>query len=48
MVDVAVDAGALKRRRILNIIKGSVFLSVCQHTSNIQSGAPPIQSTATL
>ena len=35
---VAAAAARTKRnRRLLNILRGSVFLSVCQHTSNVQS-----------
>jgi hypothetical protein len=33
----AAAAAAQKRRAILRAIRGSVFLSVCQHASNVQS-----------
>ena len=36
-VVAAAAARAKRNRRLLNILRGSVFLSVCQHTSNVQS-----------
>jgi MFS family permease len=37
MAAAEASPSALRKRRLLNIIKGSVFLSVCQHCSNVQS-----------